>query len=847
MYKINEYRQKLLKNFNIDLDPVSAKGNILSLSDGTFVYDYLAQYGALPFGHNPDFLNKVVIDFLQTNQANLIQPSISNVVEQFANRLIELVNSERYSRCIMTNSGAETVEVAFKLARIKTGRAKILSVVKGFHGKTFAALSASGSKRFKKPFIHDEAHYDYIELNQIEDLEEKLRTKQYAAFIIEPILGEGGMIPATPDFLRQAVSLCKKYGTMSIFDEIQTGLGRIGEICMAKYYEIYPDCILFSKALGGGLVPVGAAIYREKFYTFNFDKKHSSTFSNNALAATIALTVLNFLHAEDSSIYQNVRTLSEYLDEQIDRLLVDYAQIIKFNGAGLMRSFEFYDSTADKNILINFSQNNGSLAYIICGYLLSRHQVFMMPLLSKPCSIRFEPPLTINKSDIDRFIYALEEVCVIIQNGRYDLLFSHLIKINFEALPASTEHYPVSFVADTLIADCQFNPENSHLKAGKKFAFFIHTTSIEDLINSFPYSIKKNFNDDQLNQLADKILAIARTDPSPDLATFFTVYNNQRYADGMFIFSPLSPQDMIWLSPQDRLDLMLEYLEVAQHHGAEFIGLGAYTSVISNGGETILPFTQHIHLTNGNSLTALSTVESIFSMIEGIDVSMQYAVIVGARGSVGKLTVAGLAHQYGQLILVGRSGSEVRIKQEVLPYLIESCCETEYQIMPGSFFDKLRKYLNTTQGQLRNIDQLAEDLVQLGLSIEFDYQLAFTKADIVISATSEGKAFLNTQYLKKSSLVFDVARPFDFIEGHNVKIYEGGLVSQPNPVFYSDCNMVRVAAGINLACLSETIALSLNGMDEHQSIGKSVPFKKAHRILNIAKMQGFNPINYSEK
>lgn len=162
MYKINEYRQKLLKNFNIDLDPVSAKGNILSLSDGTFVYDYLAQYGALPFGHNPDFLNKVVIDFLQTNQANLIQPSISNVVEQFANRLIELVNSERYSRCIMTNSGAETVEVAFKLARIKTGRAKILSVVKGFHGKTFAALSASGSKRFKKPFIHDEAHYDYI-------------------------------------------------------------------------------------------------------------------------------------------------------------------------------------------------------------------------------------------------------------------------------------------------------------------------------------------------------------------------------------------------------------------------------------------------------------------------------------------------------------------------------------------------------------------------------------------------------------------------------------------------------------------------------------------------------------
>lgn len=845
MYKINEYRQKLLKNFNIDLKPCSAKGNILFLENGEKVYDYLAQYGAVPFGHNPDFLKTVISTFLEKNQANLIQPNISPAVELLANKLIEFVNPEHYSRCIMSNSGAETVESALKLARIKTGRAKVLSVMKGFHGKTFAALSASGSKRFKKPFIHDEAHHDYIELNHFDDLEAKLNTQEYAAFIIEPVLGEGGMIPVSTDFLEQAVALCKKTGTMSIFDEIQTGLGRMGDICLAKHYHIYPDCILFSKALGGGLIPIGAAIYRERFYSFNFDKKHSSTFANNALAATIASAVLDYLEDQSRKIYNNVNILSTYLDQHIERLLSEYGRVIKFSGAGLMRGFEFYDIHAQQNILINFCQNNGTLAYIICGYLLTQHQIFVMPLLSQPCSIRFEPPLNIEKTDIDRFIYALEKVCEIIQNGRYDLLFAHLINLQPQALPPVSEKCPVSFVAGTEIAEIEFNQKNSTLTLGKKFAFLIHSTSTDDLINSFPYPLKTYFTEEQLLRLADKILTIARIDPSPDLAALFTVYNDRSYSNGMFIFSPLGPQDMIRLNAQDKLDLMQEYIEIAEDHGAELIGLGAYTSVISNGGENILPYVKHLTMTNGNSLTALATVESLFSLIKDIDVSTHCAVIVGARGSVGKLTVAGLAHQYGHLILVGRPGSEARIKQEVLPYLIESCRESEYPIISGSFFDKLGQYLNRVDVDLNDINQLSEDLVYLGLSIEFDYHQAFAKADVVISATSEGKAFLNTEYLKKTALVFDVARPFDFVNNQHFKVYEGGLVQQPRPVFYSDCNMVKVAAGVNLACLSETIALSLNKVESHQSIGKNIQFNKAYQILNIAKSQGFNPMNYN--
>lgn len=847
MNQINEYRQQLLKKFKIDLNPVSAQGNQIQLQDGTIAYDYLAQYGALPFGHNPTFLKDVVKTFLDQDQVNFIQPNILPGVEAFAQKLTRTVHPHYYTRCITSNSGTETVEAALKVARIKTGRAKILTVYDGFHGKTYSALSASGSKRFKMPHIHDELNYDYIQLDDIEQLTEKLQSKQYAAFMVEPVLGEGGMRPASLAFLQQAVELCEQTQTMSIFDEIQTGMGRLGEICAAKLFNIYPDCILFSKALGGGIMPIGAVIYKERFHSFHIDKKHSSTFANNGLAASVATAVLDHLNDPTQQVYENVNRLSAYLDQSIQRLSLKYPHIIQFRGIGLMRSFEFFDPAAQQNILMHFCQNNGAMAYIMCGYLLRQHQIFMMPLLSQPCSIRFEPPLNISLADIDRFTQALTELCEIVNHGRYDILFGNLIELNKADFPDISQAYSVSHVENAQIAAIKYPEQQTELTAAKRFAFFIHTTSAEDLVHTFPYAIKQNFTTRQMMQLSDQIIDLARIDYSPDVGGFFTVYNNEHYADGMFIFSPLSPKDMMRLDKPDRLQLMKEYLEVAATHGAEIVGLGAYTSVISDGGNHLLPHANDLLITNGNSLTAMATVESLFSLTQDTDLSDACAVIVGARGSVGKIAVAGLAHRYGQLILVGRPGSEAVIEAEIIPYLIESCMQSEYPITDHSFFAKLQQYLQRTAIASLQIEQIVHDLYLLGLSIETDYQIAFSRADAVISATSEGKAFLNTQYLKRSALVFDAARPFDFVSDGHIKIYEGGLVKQPNPVFYSDCNMIQAPAGVNLACLSETIALALENVDQHQSIGRNISFNKACQILKIAKQQGFSAVNYASK
>ena len=293
---------------------------------------------------------------------------------------------------------------------------------------------------------------------------------------------------------------------------------------------------------------------------------------------------------------------------------------------------------------------------------------------------------------------------------------------------------------------------------------------------------------------------------------------------------------------------MLEYMQIAKDNDVELVGLGAYTSVISYGGTTLLPYLKDTLLTNGNSLTALSTVQSIYSIIGNKDVSNDYAVIIGARGSVGKVSVAGLSHRYGNLILVGRYGSEDRIKKDIIPYLLKSCIESINTMFSGSFFEKLKVFINSNNIRIDNvdIDFLYYEMQKLGLSIDSDYKKSFSKADVVISATSEGKAFLSTEHLKRSAIVFDTARPFDFILNDSFNIYEGGLVSQPNTTFYSDCNMVKSPAGINLACLSETIALALNGQSEPFSIGKDIDYSDASNILEISLAQGFAPVQYQD-
>jgi predicted amino acid dehydrogenase len=568
------------------------------------------------------------------------------------------------------------------------------------------------------------------------------------------------------------------------------------------------------------------------------------------------MAVLDKLLADDGSALRHVRDMSGLVDAHIARIAADFPEHFTAQGVGLMRGLELRDPAAAANITINFCQNSGALAYVVCGYLLHRHKMFTMPLMSQPCSLRFEPPLNINKEDIDDFFKALTDVCSLLKNGRYDILFSHLIEKDPASCSAPELYYPVSELpnlAQTVDASCTLNK-------GKKFAFLIHVTSTADNIRSFPCAVRANYSQDELNALSQKIMEIAAVDYAPDIGIEFGVKSATSYANGMLIFTPLGPEEMMALPRYEKMNLMKQYFDVAKEAGVEVVGLGAYTSVISRGGEMVLPIADDIVITTGNSLTAMSTIESIKSLGQQALAPQQIAAVIGARGSVGKVVVMALAHSYGRIILVGRKGGEKGVLNAIVPSLFQLAVQTDDQVLPGSVFYKIRHWLTAhgvnVQAPLHDTDieqriatlaleaLATEENVQFGVWADCDHDTVLRSADCIISATSEGKPFLGTLNLKPNAIVFDAARPFDFYRDSQHHIYEGGLVAQPEQVNYSDCNMVGTPLGVNLACLSETIALALDRVETHQSVGKSIDYQSARKILKIAMQHGFEPVQY---
>jgi len=859
MATINHYRKFLTGKLDLDLPIEKCEGNKIYTKDGRVIRDYLSQYGALPFGHNPDFCKKAVIDHLENNGPVFTQPIFQEETEAFADELVEALGGWA-THVTFTNSGAETVEAGFKLARTKSGRKKILSVDRSFHGKTYSALLATNSRRHNIDHLVDKENFHKITLNDFDALELELKKQDYAAFIVEPIQGEGGMHVADPQWIARARELCSKTRTILIFDEIQTGLGRTGGMCSAMDIGVTPDIMLLAKSLSGGLIPTGAALYTKSVNSPEFDRKHSSTFANNGLATTVGRAVIRKLRENDGAVLDHVKSISKVVDECCDQLVEKYPSIFSWRGAGLMRSIQFRDETADGNYFITFLQNSGSLAWLFCSHLLNHHQMLVMPLLSDKCSIRFEPPLNTSEEDIRDFFEAVDNVCRIVKNGRYDILFASLIDKPHADLPKVDVSFPVLY-ADQ-IAPIKY--EDTDKRKGKTFAFLIHFTVVDDLVRMLPQSVHANFTPKECTRLGELFLEVGAIDFSPEVALRFGVSDERSYANGMMILAPMSPRAMMDLTSAEKVNLMKDYFNVAEREGVELVGLGAYTSVVTNGGtKNIEGAIGDMSLTTGNSLTAMSTTESVLEA-SGRNLIGSTVTVIGARGAVGKLMVSEFSHWCDDIILIGRPGTEQRLLNELLPILCRLAFDLKQEVQVGSVIHRIQEYVTTSQPELAThltaTNPVEEDVIadlvdkiinsgrvdSLGLRTSDSYEKSLGESDYVVSATSEGKPFLSTELLKEGAIAVDTARPFDFIvkPGQKAQVLEGGLVVQPKALRYGDCNMVGLPPGVNLACLSETIALSMADCEGRFSIGRSIKYSQARDIIDVARNQGFRPLGY---
>lgn len=322
-----------------DIKPVEGKGSYITDDKGDKYLDYVAGIAVLNLGHCPANVEAAVIDQVKTlwHMSNLFPSDVQDSVAS------QLTGAAHFTRVFFCNSGAEANEAAIKLARKFTGRSKFITFQDSFHGRTFATMSATGQDKIKKGFGEMLGTFLHIPYNQPEILKDYI-DEDTAGVIVETVQGEGGIIPASEEFLKEIENLCRQSGAVFIVDDVQAGIGRTGKAFSFQHYDIKPDLLTLAKGLGNGL-PVGALLGDERFIDAFGSGSHGSTFGGNYIAMAAANEVLHTIFQED--FLREVTQKGEYFRARLKEALKDSEQVVDIRGKGLLIGIEINTPIAD--------------------------------------------------------------------------------------------------------------------------------------------------------------------------------------------------------------------------------------------------------------------------------------------------------------------------------------------------------------------------------------------------------------------------------------------------------------------------------------------------------------------
>ena len=303
----------------------------------------------------------------------------------------KLIKASGLSKAFFTNSGTESIEGAIKLAKkyayLKTGRtdSEIIAMHHSFHGRSMGALAVTGNKHYQEAFGPMIPGIKFANYNDLESVKQLVNDKT-CAIIFETVQGEGGIYPATNEFIQGVRKLCDEKGILLILDEIQCGMGRTGTMFAYEQYGVKPDILTVAKALGCG-VPIGAFLATEEVAKALVPGDHGTTYGGNPLACAAATKVFELF--EKQNILANVKEVSAYLEKKLEELVDEYDFIVERRGLGLMQGLELSISPKD---VIAKALDNGLILFSAGTNV-----------------IRMVPPLVITKSDVDEMIEKLKK------------------------------------------------------------------------------------------------------------------------------------------------------------------------------------------------------------------------------------------------------------------------------------------------------------------------------------------------------------------------------------------------------------------------------------------------------
>lgn len=457
-----ELRAEVLRCFGLHINPIlrefyefnhvervfsHGQGCWLTDLDGRRYLDFVAGYGCLNTGHNHPDITAGVQHYLNQQHPTFVQYLSAPLhASLLAKRLAGLAPAG-LERVFLSNSGTEAVEAALKLALAASDKPTLLYCSNGYHGKTLGALSVTGRAKHREAFEPLLPRCEEIPFGDIPALRARLRGGDVAAFIVEPIQGEGGVILPPAGYLSAVRELCSEYGCLWILDEIQTGLGRTGKMFACQWEDVSPDIMVLSKSLSGGLVPIGATLSSKEVWQRaygNIDRfaLHTSTFGGGNLAAAAAMAALDVV--EQADLAGNAVQVGAHLRQGLEELARKHYFIKEVRGQGLMIAIEFQNDVADgieafvhdmtsrmpakaaatyrmmpgkarAHLEAAMRELESTLADMfvlrIMTKLSQEHGILTFVTANNSRVMRIQPPLLLSLAEADRFIQALGEVC----------------------------------------------------------------------------------------------------------------------------------------------------------------------------------------------------------------------------------------------------------------------------------------------------------------------------------------------------------------------------------------------------------------------------------------------------
>ena len=411
---INPQLVKVLRSTGFDRFYTRAEGAYLYDDEGRRYLDFLSGFGVFALGRGHPVVKRALHEAIDADLPNLVQMDAALLPGVLATELLKRLHPGM-GRVFFANSGAEAIEAALKFSRHATGRSRVVHCEHGFHGLTLGALSANGGKEFRKGFGPFIPGFTQVPFGDADALERELQTRDVAAFVVEPIQGHGVFV-APQEYWDAVSGLCRRYGTLLIADEVQTGLGRTGRLWAHEHYGLAPDIVTMSKALSGGFIPIGAMVcsteVSDKVYSsISRALVHSSTFKNNQLAMVAALATLATI--DDENLVDRARMTGDAFEKALAPLIERHETFHAVRGKGLMVGLIFGEPTSFRQrtrFRLLEATRTGLFSQIVVGPLYNRHGILTQVAADSMNIVKLLPPLIIGQYEVDYFTAALDDV-----------------------------------------------------------------------------------------------------------------------------------------------------------------------------------------------------------------------------------------------------------------------------------------------------------------------------------------------------------------------------------------------------------------------------------------------------